>query len=125
MTARKAVARKAAPAKARNRPPNKRAVAREPEVDGFAIVEQCGVKLRIPLGDNIPLELIEVLGAETGSPQNSAATPKELAFEELRSDIAITQALIGPEQWEAFKAVRPTLRDYRELAAKLQELTGK
>lgn len=91
--------------------------ARKAEVEGYATVEQCGVELTIPLGDNVPLEVMEVIGAEPADgPQNQT--------EEWLGDIAVTKALIGPEQWETFKAARPTLRDYRELSAKILGLTG-
>lgn len=103
----------------RKRAPAKKATAaaRQAEAsDGFMTVEQCGVKLRIPIGDNVPLEAIEVIGQEVAGPQSKA--------DELREDIAVTRALVGPEQWEAFKAARPTLRDYRELSAKITGLTG-
>ncbi len=91
--------------------------ARQAEAgDGFGVIEQCGVKLRIPVGDNVPLEAIEAIGREADKPQSGT--------EELLSDVAVTKALIGPEQWGTFKAARPTLRDYRELSTKILGLTG-
>ncbi|MFV8049730.1 hypothetical protein [Mycobacterium sp. 48b] len=102
----------------RKRTPAKKATAaRQAEAgDGFVTVEQCGVELRIPIGDNVPLEAIEVISQEVAGPQSKA--------DELRDDIAVTRALVGPEQWETFKAARPTLRDYRELSSKIVGLTG-
>lgn len=84
--------------------------------DGFGTIEQCGVTLRIPIGDNVPLEVIEAIGHEADKPQSGT--------DELLSDVAVTKALLGPEQWEAFKAARPTLRDYRELSSKIMGLAG-
>lgn len=103
-----------APAKAAK---PKATAARMAEVDGYATVEQCGVELTIPLGANIPLEMIEIIAAETETPQGD--------FDEWVAEMAATKALIGPDQWEKFKAARPTLKDFRELSGKISALTGK
>lgn len=98
-------------------PAKKSTAARQAEADdGFATVEQCGVELKIPVGDNMPLEVMEALSLIAEKPQSNA--------DELMDDIAVTKALIGLEQWETFKSARPTLRDYRELSAKIGELSG-
>lgn len=102
----------------RKRTPAKKATeARKAEAgDGFATIEQCGLKLRIPIGDNVPLDLIE-----------EACVPdvdNESEADKRRKGIALTRALLGPEQWDAFKAARPTWGDYLELATKIGELAG-
>ena len=70
----------------------------------FVTVEQCGVELRIPVGDNMPLEA--VIEFTTGN------------------DFAGTAALLGEEQWAAFRAAKPTLADYNELGSKLKAAAG-
>lgn len=84
--------------------------------DGFATVEQCGLTLRIPLGDNVPLDLIEAA--------SELDIDGETEADKRRRGIALTKALLGPEQWEAFRAARPTWGDYLELGAKIGELSG-
>lgn len=105
-------------AKEQDQTPAKSAEARRAEaVDGFVDIEQNGVTLSIPFGDSVPLEVIEVLVSQASTaPQNSA--------EEVVNEAAVTKALVGPEQWEAFMATRPTLRDYRELSDKIRGLSG-
>lgn len=99
----------------RKRAPSKATEARKAEAgDGFVTIEQCGVKLRIPLGDNMPLAVIEELAKP--EPQSE--------LEKSQQEIAITRALIGPVQWEAFAAAQPTMRDYNELSANINGLLG-
>ena len=108
----------ASPPKSQDQAPAKSAEARRAEAaDGFVDVEQNGVTLSIPFGDNLPLEVIDVLVDQASTvPQNSA--------QEVVSEAAVTKALVGPEQWAAFMATRPTLRDYRELSDKIRSLSG-
>ncbi len=81
------------------------AAAREAEATGKTVtVEQCGVTLTIPVGDNIPLEAVMAFTAG--------------------DDFGGTRALLGEEQWSAFIATRPTLGDYNELGDKLKEAAG-
>ncbi|WP_396902451.1 adenylosuccinate synthase [Mycolicibacterium sp.] len=84
--------------------------------DGFVTIEHCGLQLRIPVGDNVPLDLME----EIDAPEPESPTEAD----ERRRDIALTKALLGPEQWTAFKATQPTWRDYRELGTKISEISG-
>ena len=83
----------------------KKAAARKAEAtDKTVTVEQCGVTLQIPVGDNIPLEAV-------------------LAFT-AGNDFEGTRHLIGDQQWAAFLATKPTLADYNELGEKLKEAAG-
>jgi hypothetical protein len=93
------------------------AEARKAEAgDGFVTFEHCGLELRIPVGDNVPLDLMEAI--DVPGPES----PTEA--DERRRDIALTRALLGPEQWAAFKATQPTWGDYLELGRKISEYTG-
>ena len=114
-----AARRRAATApKAQDQTPAKSVEARRAEaVDGFVDIEQNGVALSIPFGDSVPLEVIEVL-------VNQAATEPQSGAEEIVNEAAVTKALVGPVQWAAFMATRPTLRDYRELSEKIRGLSG-
>lgn len=100
--------------------PKKSAKARKAEADGFAIIKQCGVTLRIPLGENIPLSVIEVLD----SPIPQYEDEKAQEAEGRRRELAVTKELLGPDQWAAFSAARPTVRDYAELGDKIGALKG-
>ncbi|MBL3743451.1 Uncharacterised protein [Mycobacteroides abscessus subsp. abscessus] len=117
MTApRKNQPRRAIPANAPKPDPKKSAQARQAEaVDGFVTVEQCGVTFRIGLGENMPFEVVEEMTARP-EPQSKD--------EQRRYDLAVTKALLGPEQWEAFRAARPLVRDYNELNDKITDLMG-
>lgn len=111
-----AAPRKRAPNKKQATPtpePRRTTAASEPR-EGFVDIKHCGITLRIPVGDDVPLELMELVDVQ---PQNEA--------ERRAHDIALTRALLGPEQWEAFKATQPRWRDYLELGEKLDRATGK
>lgn len=82
----------------------KPADARKAEADGFIDIEQCGVSLRIPLGENVPL----------------AAYMAFRADDEMRG----TELLLGPEQWAAFMDANPTVGDFAEIGRKLTEVLG-
>jgi len=80
------------------------AKAREAEAaDDFVVIEQCGLKLRIPVG-NIPIAAID------------AALDGD--------NYACTKALLGEEQWKALTAAGAGSRDIDELGKKLTEATG-
>ncbi|MGH3954527.1 MAG: adenylosuccinate synthase [Mycobacterium sp.] len=117
---RKSAPRKAIPDNAptpEDHKPNKSVQARKAAAgDGFATVECRGLELQIPMGDDVSLDLIE----EVDAPWPEFPTEAD----ERRRDIALTKALLGPEQWAAFKATRPTWRDYRELGTKINEIAG-
>lgn len=117
---RKSAPRRAVPENAptpEDRTPKKSAQARKAEAsDGFVTIEHHGLQLQIPLGDNVSLDLIE----EVDAPAPESPTEAD----DRRRDIALTRALLGPEQWAAFKATRPTWRDYRELGTKIGEFAG-
>lgn len=117
MTApRKSAPRKATPTDAPKPDPKKSAQARKAEAeDGFVTVEQCGLKFRIGLGENMPLEVIEELSSRP-EPHTEA--------ERRTYDLAVTKALLGPDQWEAFRAAQPTVRDYNQLNDQITDLMG-
>lgn len=97
----------AAPKQPQDHNPKKSAAARKAEAaadDGYVTVEQCGVKLRIPIGGETPLEAA-------------------IAFAD-GDDFAGTRLLLGEKQWQAFLAKKPTVTDYNEIGTKLQEATG-
>lgn len=75
--------------------------AREAEAaDDSVVIEQCGVKLRIPVG-NIPIAAIDaaLVGDEYGA----------------------TKALLGEEQWKALSDAGAGSRDIGELSKKVSE----
>lgn len=78
--------------------------ARKAEVDGFIDIEQCGVELRIPLGEKVPL--VAYMAFKDG--------------DEMRG----TQLLLGDEQWTAFIAANPTVGDFAEIGKKLSDVLG-
>lgn len=80
------------------------AEARKAEADGFIDVEQCGVALRIPLGENVPLEAYMAFKND----------------DELRG----TELLLGAEQWQAFLAAKPTVGDFAAIGQKLTDALG-
>lgn len=82
--------------------PKKKAsvAAREAEADdGYLNVEQCGVKLRIPIAGKIPLAAIDLfrVGDNYGG----------------------TKAMVGEEQWKLLVAAGATSDDLDELGKKL------
>lgn len=82
----------------------KSAEAREAEAEGFITVEQCGVKLRIPLGENVPLEAY-------------------IAFKE-DDELGGTKLLLGEKQWDAFLEKKPTVGDFGAIGQKINDLLG-
>lgn len=107
--------------KPQDRKPKKSAEARKAEADGYATIKlQCGVTLRIPLGDNMPLAVIEILDSPV--PQHEDEDEQKAA--DRRREMSVAKALLGPEQWEVFVAAQPTVRDYVELGEKIGALTG-
>lgn len=85
--------------------PRKRSVnARKAEADGFIDIEQCGVQLRIPLGENVPLAAY-------------------MAFKD-DDEMRGTELLLGAEQWQAFMDANPTVGDFAEIGKKLSEVLG-
>lgn len=79
--------------------------AREAEADdGHVIVEQCGLRLRVPQGGKVPLTAY-------------------MAF--LRGDeLGGTELLLGPEQWAAFLDKNPTIEDFTAIGKQLEEFSG-
>jgi len=95
----------------------KSAAARKAEADGFVIIEQCGVELKIPVGDKLPLDAFLVLSGDV-------ETLQELGIKDEDKEIAGTRMVLGAEQWAAFRKASPTLADFNEIGVKLQEATG-
>lgn len=90
--------------KPQDRKKKKSADARKAEADGFIDIEQCGVSLRIPLGENVPLTAYMAFKAD----------------DEMRG----TELLLGADQWAAFMAANPTVGDFAEIGRKLSEVLG-
>lgn len=82
----------------------KSAAARQAEADGFAVIEQNGIELRIPLGENVPLTAYR-------------------AFRD-GDEMLGTELLVGAEQWSAFMDTNPTVGDFAEIGRKLTEFLG-
>lgn len=81
-----------------------RAKARQAEAaDGFVVIEQCGVTLRLPVG-NMPIGAIEAARAGDG--------------------FGATKAMVGEEQWEALRAAGAGARDLDEIGEKMMEAAG-
>lgn len=91
-------------AKPTDRPKKKSADARQAEADGFIDIEQCGVSLRIPLGEKVPLAAY-------------------MAFKD-DDEMRGTELLLGAEQWSAFMAANPTVGDFAEIGKKLTDVLG-
>jgi hypothetical protein len=88
----------------KDRPKKKSADARKAEADGFIDIEQCGVPLRIPLGEKVPLAAY-------------------MAFKD-GDEMRGTELLLGQEQWQAFMDANPTVGDFAEIGEKLTEVLG-
>lgn len=82
----------------------KSADARKAEADGFIDIEQCGITLRIPLGEKVPLTAYMAFKND----------------DEMRG----TELLLGAEQWAAFLATNPTVGDFAEIGKKLTDALG-
>ena len=78
--------------------------ARQAEANGFIDIEQCGVKLRIPLGEKVPLVAY-------------------MAFKD-GDEMGGTKLLLGDEQWAAFIDANPTVGDFAEIGQKLSDVLG-
>ena len=82
-----------------------KSAAREAEAEGgFVTVEQCGVKLRVPIKGKVPLKAL-------------------IAFNN-GDEFGGTEILLGQEQWATFLAKDPTLDDFLEVAQKVKEAAG-
>lgn len=80
------------------------AKAREAEAaDDCVVIEQCGVKLRIPIG-NVPIAAIDA--ARDGD------------------DYGATKGMVGEKQWKALGDAGAGSRDIGELAGKIAEAAG-
>ena len=90
--------------KPQDRKKRKSADARKAEADGFIDIEQCGIALRIPLGENVPLTAY-------------------MAFKD-GDEMRGTELLLGSEQWAAFIGADPTVGDFAEIGRKLSEVLG-
>lgn len=95
MTPRKAPAKKASPA----------AAARQAEVEnGFVVIEQCGISLRLPVRGKIPLSAIEFFRAG--------------------DNYGGTKEMLGEGQWARLVAAGATSDDLDEIGKKLNEASG-
>lgn len=92
--------------KPKGRPRKKTAAAaQEAEAgDGFVNLEQCGVKLRIPIGKKVPIAAID-------------------AFRD-GDNYEGTRQMLGKDQWQALSDAGMNGEDLDELGAKLSEATG-
>lgn len=89
------------------RKPKKKAsvAAREAEAeDGYAVIEQCGITLRIPVGGKIPIAAQDAFRA--------------------RDNYEGTKQLIGKEQWQRLSDAGMTMDELGELGAKIRGALG-
>ncbi|MEV6674778.1 hypothetical protein [Streptomyces sp. NPDC051162] len=58
--------------------------------------------------------------------QSNKKLPLDLleAIEEDRGEIQIVRAIVGKEQWAAFKGLSPNIEDFEEFAALVSEAAG-
>ena len=99
--------------------PKKSAAARKAEVDGFVLIEQRGVKLKIPIGQKLPMKaFLRFRGL------NDDLTEIEDGAEKTKAELMGTRELLGPEQWAAFLSAGPTMDDFSAIAEKLNAATG-
>lgn len=106
-TPRKAAPRKRVPAtapKPADHLPKQSTAARQAEADGFVIVEQCGLELKIPVAGKVPLTAY-------------------IAFKN-GNELEGTELLLGAQQWAAFLKKNPTLDDFAEIGRQLDEASG-
>jgi hypothetical protein len=75
--------------------------------DGFATVEKCGLTLRIPVGANIPAEVIDIM-MEGGQFANRKAL----------------RAIVGERQWKQLIDKGMTEGDVKELDETIGALLG-
>src|SRR5262245_16357645 len=87
--------------------PKKSAAARQAEADGVAIIEQCGVELRIDMG-NLPIKALMRLDGLNDDLTSMGEVEKR------RSELMAFMELLGPEQWAALLDKNPGTRDFAE-----------
>lgn len=83
----------------RKRAQKKAAAPAQAGQDEFVSIAHCGLTLRIPVGDSVPLEAY-------------------IAFSN-DDELLGTELLLGEKQWAAFLAKKPTVRQFREIGDKL------
>jgi hypothetical protein len=93
------------PAKSPRKKATPSAAARQAEAeDGFVVLEQCGVKLRLPVGGKLPLAAIDCFRAG--------------------DNYGGTKAMLGEKQWNLLVAAGATSDDLDELGGKLNASSG-
>ena len=102
----------------------KPAAARKAEANGFAIVEQCGVNLSIPVGDAMPLDALLLLQGDAETLRDYGIDGDAKDAKDAKTNLVVTKLLLGPEQWAEFRAQRPTLADFNAIGEKLEALLG-
>ena len=95
----------------------KSAAARRAEADGFVTVEQCGLTLKIPVGENIPLDVVLLSRGDEDTLRELGIAAEDREFE-------ATKRLLGAEQWAEFRKKNPTIGDFNEIGRKFEEATG-
>lgn len=77
--------------------------------DGYAIIEQCGVELRIGIGEKMPAGVVDIVVDGAGDQHSKWKAVREW---------------VGAEQWQKLKAAGMTQGDVEELDRKLGEASG-
>lgn len=84
--------------------------------DGYVTVVQCGIDLRLPVGDKVPFDAtLRFMGL------NDDLTP---LGENENADLLGTMLWLGPEQWKAFLAKKPSVGDFNAIGDQLRALSG-
>lgn len=109
--------------KPQDRKKKKSAAARQAEADGFAIIEQCGMTLKIPVGEALPMDVLLLVQGDPEALVEYGIDPND-PDKSAKVNIASTKVMLGPEQWAKFRTKRPTLHDFNEIGRKLEEATG-
>lgn len=100
-----------------DRKPKKSAAARKAEADGFATIEQCGITLRIDMGN---LSIPALLAFDGLNEDLTEMSPAEKKLAEMKG----FRLLLGPEQWAALLARNPGTRDFEEIGKQFAALAG-
>lgn len=88
----------------RKRAPAKKAGGQAEAEDGYVVVEQCGMQLRVPIRGKVPYTAYR-------------------AFKDGDNDLG-TELLLGAEQFAKFLERNPTMDDFEELGAAVQKAAG-
>ena len=103
----------------------KSAAARKAEADGFVLIEQCGVKLKLPTGGNMPLDAVLLFQCDEETLREYGVDDADADdVKQAKINLAATKLMLGPEQWAEFRKKRPTIDDFNAIGEQLEALSG-